>query len=743
MSGSLDQQLSSLIQARGKQAKTLDAAIGGWQSLGGALRGLSGALAGLAGHPDAPAGLDAVRSQLDALPGRIDVEVVPRLQRVQRRFSRSTLNIGVAGEARVGKSTLLQSLTGLGEDQVPTGDTLPVTAVRSRIFHVPNAARARFQFHTWDSFRREVLGPYWERMGWGAAPATAEAFRRFSLPAVSSTDPNAGTLQGLRERVQGMHASIDSYLPYLSGDSRTLELEAIRPYVAYPKADDVDPSNKAERRYLAVREAYIECEFPGVDVRSIGLVDLPGMGEIVAAGEDRHVSGMSDEVDLVLLVSRPAKKAYWSAEAARALDVVREARCGAEDSDFCVLVINTGDASPKQLADFRLDAERKTGREYSIILADVRDRAGVRGTLMQPVLQRLADRLPVMDEAAIRYAQSEVQALAADVLRVIDAVGAVLTRDVPQSKHSHMVLNHMAKDLHEEIALQLFDLVDELKLRSRGPKAEDAQFEAAVGVCYDELRAWLNDGLGKTTPEWLRYAEKALKRDRDSGRLVGYEFNRIRVHVAAQFSTLDGHLGQKMDELWGRIADIVGPRFGLPVGAPKQRLIELRARLVKAGCQAMAAAVDGLLNTRLDYRTHFHPRLRRQLDVLSAQVRDPETGEERRVIVVPATLDGAEEALRMLAEHGERAAWEAQKAMLVDLELPALVLHAAAEQFEDTILRSGTAEDEFILFALAYRDEIWPGVFEGLDRTHRLFTECEEHLKRAKEAVSGVTGGGR
>jgi hypothetical protein len=157
----------------------------------------------------------------------------------------------------------------------------------------------------------------------------------------------------------------------------------------------------------------------------------------------------------------------------------------------------------------------------------------------------------------------------------------------------------------------------------------------------------------------------------------------------------------------------------------------------------MAAAVDGLLNTRLDYRTHFHPRLRRQLDVLSAQVRDPETGEERRVIVVPATLDGAEEALRMLAEHGERAAWEAQKAMLVDLELPALVLHAAAEQFEDTILRSGTAEDEFILFALAYRDEIWPGVFEGLDRTHRLFTECEEHLKRAKEAVSGVTGGGR
>jgi len=37
-------------------------------------------------------------------------------------FSRSTLNIGVIGRARQGKSRLLQSLTGLGTEEIPSGD---------------------------------------------------------------------------------------------------------------------------------------------------------------------------------------------------------------------------------------------------------------------------------------------------------------------------------------------------------------------------------------------------------------------------------------------------------------------------------------------------------------------------------------------------------------------------------------------------------------------------------------------
>ena len=79
---------------------------------------------------------------------------------LEARLARDTVNIGVSGQARVGKSTLLQSVSGLGDDQIPTGQALPVTAVRSRIFHTPDLRRATLRLHSFDTFVADVLAPY-------------------------------------------------------------------------------------------------------------------------------------------------------------------------------------------------------------------------------------------------------------------------------------------------------------------------------------------------------------------------------------------------------------------------------------------------------------------------------------------------------------------------------------------------------------------------------------------------------
>jgi hypothetical protein len=54
---------------------------------------------------------------------------------LKNRFSRDTLNIGVIGRARQGKSRLLQSLTGLSAAEIPDGDRQHCTGVRSTIHH--------------------------------------------------------------------------------------------------------------------------------------------------------------------------------------------------------------------------------------------------------------------------------------------------------------------------------------------------------------------------------------------------------------------------------------------------------------------------------------------------------------------------------------------------------------------------------------------------------------------------------
>ena len=108
----LTQSLERIISERGERAKALDGRISEWMAVSDELRRLGAAIQDLSAHPASPGALVGLLPQIENLPARIEREVLPRLRRVQQRFSRSTLNIGVAGEARMGKSTLLQAISG-------------------------------------------------------------------------------------------------------------------------------------------------------------------------------------------------------------------------------------------------------------------------------------------------------------------------------------------------------------------------------------------------------------------------------------------------------------------------------------------------------------------------------------------------------------------------------------------------------------------------------------------------------
>jgi hypothetical protein len=59
------------------------------------------------------------------------------------------------------------------------------------------------------------------------------------------------------------------------------------------------------------------------------------------------------------------------------------------------------------------------------------------------------------------------------------------------------------------------------------------------------------------------------------------------------------------------------------------------------------------------------------------------------------------------------------------------VLYAAAEQFEDALIRSGASENEFQRLAFSFRDEIWPNEYEGIDEANAKFAK----VKRAIDTV--------
>ncbi|HEY6495381.1 MAG TPA: hypothetical protein VIZ43_19050 [Trebonia sp.] len=71
------------------------------------------------------------------------------ISRLMARLSRPTLNIGMIGRARMGKSRFLQSLTGLAGDVIPGGRRGFCTGVPSVIINVPDAdATAEVHLHS-------------------------------------------------------------------------------------------------------------------------------------------------------------------------------------------------------------------------------------------------------------------------------------------------------------------------------------------------------------------------------------------------------------------------------------------------------------------------------------------------------------------------------------------------------------------------------------------------------------------
>ena len=194
-------------------------------------------------------------------------EAVRLLRVLEARLARDTVNIGVSGQARVGKSTLLQSVSGLGDDQIPTGQALPVTAVRSRIFHAPDLRRATLRLHSFDTFVTDVIAPYHAELDIAGLPGTPEEFRHWPYPKPSQP-PGSPASAGCRRRVEelrltaapddapedrpswvtmlnrlrAMQQSFPTYEHDLTGGERVLPLEELRPWVAYPtNAEEQQP----------------------------------------------------------------------------------------------------------------------------------------------------------------------------------------------------------------------------------------------------------------------------------------------------------------------------------------------------------------------------------------------------------------------------------------------------------------------------------------------------------------------
>ena len=682
-----------------------------WTGLRALLSDLTMALADAAVAEEGPApvvfDIDGVELE------RVAAEALAALAVTRARVSRHTVNIGVSGRARNGKSTLLQSLSGLDDDQIPTGRGQPVTAVRSRIFHSDTARGARLTMHSAVSFCTEVVGPYFQVLGLAREPRSIAEFSGFDLPAaVRDLSPeHVDRLRPVLVRLQEMQSSLSTYQHLLTGEVHEVDLAELRVWVAYPAPGQGEP----DRRYLAVRDAVVTTAFPISEVGELGLLDLPGLGEMVPKAEEHHLAGLENDVDFVIVVKRPTDtNAMWSTEDQGSLDLISQACGAAAVRDFMTILVNTGGCEPVNVDALLDDIRRRLnedvdGRNYQVWVADAAQRDAVSHDVLGNVLAHLAIALPRMDAAvvdrAVAVCAQAHQELSAAAQRMLTTVRAIARPTATEE------LIKRAEAVQDELLIGVQSWVEQLRGRTV-ETYEDVEFLDRVESLCDEIRGWAIDGFGQGRADWIERAHLDMRKAGAAAKVSTDALNGVRNEIARRFSGIDDVLLQRREEFWQGLVNAMSPRLsGLLGGATAQAALTNLAQALREApdpCPHFAETVEVALDVRLDYRTRLLPRMREQLEILRPEGVDPRTGTIRSPLVVPPTAEGAEDLCAQITDLARQAIFQGKQLLQEETQTMALVLLAYGEQFEDMLIRSDTSDAEFRRLVGVYRDELWP-----------------------------------
>jgi hypothetical protein len=578
--------------------------------------------------------------------------LTPDLVAIRNRIDRDTVNIGVIGRAKAGKSTLLRTITDLGEEAIPSTELNPTTAARSRILHSPGRADAEVTLLTWEEFRDGYLAPLHRDAGCnGPVPHTPDAFAGHNyedlqkLSHRESSDEGLLSKQKFLERLHGAQDSFPSYRPLLTGSERKLTIDRLtelRPYVAYP----LDAADR-HRPYHAVRDIRIYCAFPEVDVENLMLVDLPGAGEAGLDIDRQFLQDLKNEIDVLLQVKRPGPNdAYFGDADWEVLDLANEARMGVDRRDFVGVVVNTDPAhlEPSYVSNAIEQTLKITERnDLRLLVADVASGAEVREQILGPVLQGLADHLAVMDHAAASAALTRASDVAKRAIALSDRLARQARRWGALVPDEDQALGAKAKEVRNEVAKALDSLRKEYDQRVQDGEVIQ-EIDEGITHAKQRLLAWADAGFGYgDLRKWLAVIEPSMVAD--PGETRDDQCTMARQKIREEFSRVDGSIVTAVGRLQSAVAELLRQHLGetlVPDGEQPLHVLVQQAQHQRL--ETLRTAIQELV----EFRTYGNIFLRVGRPIVSeisaTQMQVPVSGEVPGGVSGPAAATGRKQA---------------------------------------------------------------------------------------------------
>ena len=646
------------------------------------------------------------------------------LDKLKARFSRNTLNIGVVGRARQGKSRLLQSLTGLSSSEIPDGDRQHCTGVRSTIHHNPDIEPyGDVWFYTEFSFLEEVIAPYYEKLKLGAKPTNLETFARQPLLPLPKDVQGRAVEGAMYEHLKKYHTNFYQYSALLKAAStKRITREQIREYVA----QDTPDGQRIYFNYLAVREVKITCSFPNQDVGQIALVDMPGLGDTGIGDTERLVKTLGQDVDVVLFVRMPKPTGdYWADYDVQLYDTAQGALIDLPISLWSFLVLNRtapgskyGDnwGNCQELNESLKEKHIEVAGQLITNCADLQETS----SLLDLILDYMAEEIHTLDR---KYA-SACQERILDLHRSIEielSKARIALGDSVYGEDWFPLFLQLFEQLWDNLASGLDNLLDELREQKDFP---DMDFKQKV----DEALNAAKEDTGIPSLETIE------KKDSGLGGLPNAYYaymNEVRAHLSQQFLLVDEALKRGLERVKSQVTTVLVGEGKLGTLAEERGTEFLRVianqipqQLIPGQSSRLKHGFHILADFTLSYRGLIQHRIRQHLDDLTPNTTELQLSDS-------PTVQEVADCLTTL--HSE-ALYKCRTALDDLLAEPSQAAFAIVEEFCDRVLRAEGVKMEWQIFLQSVRSEVWSDHFRALDEKTRTRTEWLSTIQKVAEA---------
>lgn len=662
------------------------------------------------------------------------------LTKLKNRFSRDTLNIGVIGLARQGKSRLLQSLTGLSAAEIPDGDRQHCTGVRSTIYHNPNVdTYGEVRFHTERSFLDEIIAPYYEKLHLGAKPLTVEEFANKPLPLLPQNIPGYAEPGAMYEHLKRYHSQFSQYRHLLRETSpRTIQKHQIREYVAQ---DTID-GERSLCNYLAVKEVKINCKFPNADVGKIALVDMPGLGDTGLGDEDRLIKALGKDIDFVLFVRMPKSTGdYWSKQDVKLYDTSRSALVELPINLWSFLVLNQTNSESnkgnnlKNCQDLLETIEEKhITVEKSLITNCANSQEA--GQLLDTLLDYLTKNIDTLDQKYASACQKPLFEIYESINAILSKSKIVLPKD---SEDDYIETEEIFSELFgnndsgwwKDITLGLQELRMQLWYQRQVPDEELYEgVIAAIESCEQDKGILSSENI-------LQEINNRIMISSAFRAYPDYQ-DELRVLISHRFLSLDENLKRVVELVKNQVVNVLksqGKLCSLSQSEGSDFFAEI-ANTIPKRLANLKVGFEILANFHLSYRGLILPRIRQHLDGLTNI--SPMTGQFGQLLGQSDKTLGvskdttAEDILTALEIDYDKAIYTIKPALEELLCEPNEAVYAMVEEFIDNVIRQKDIQKEWRNFLRGIRGKIWADIFDKKEQDRQM---REEWMKAINQVI--------